>query len=628
MVSILRNLIVACSLALACLAQTGSVCGQTYGQQVASPAASMQNYNSGVIIDHSSMSPDSWSAPATMSTPVVSVKAPSAELPRTIRVASKPVTPFQSATNNAFSPGRSQAGLSPSIPDLNATSTRKATNQIRSLIRQPEVDSENVKLLGNPENVVQAPFESAKRVGGLDGLSLETPQPSTLSNTPLPVFNNQSMLPQAITSATGKFDIDPTTNPVINSNLPSAGSPSTQVAPGRYPLGINGGLQTEASAIRVLPDNPSTTYQALTNETPVGSTNYPNYGVSSPGMSQPIFQQQPLTGSPTFRPDLGHRSPNPTFRGRDHDSGLKMDFEDKKKEYPGLGEILATGRYFGSASTLFLQPGFQNNSAITQFNSSAAAASFASSASFDFDYETAPRLRLGFESKFGPGVELDYFQFDQGSNVSSFTSNGRNSGQLSTGLFGPSDLTTLEAVNAGETLSAIHSIDVETFSIMFFKEIKFPISRLNGMFGFQYASIFQTLEGELTNAGGAVIGTLRSTSDLRAYGPKFKFEYYRPIGHTNLEFVTAFGGGLLFGERDQIVSNTGAPAVNRFGADEFVVLGDFYGGVQWKKLTAENRAYYVRLGVTHQSWIGGGTAVSAQDNFGLRGFSFEVGLNR
>lgn len=305
-----------------------------------------------------------------------------------------------------------------------------------------------------------------------------------------------------------------------------------------------------------------------------------------------------------------------------------MDFEDKKKEYPGLGEILATGRYFGSVSGLFLQPAFQQNSAITQFNSSAAAATFASTEAFDFDYETAPRFRLGFESKFGPGVELNYWQFDQGSNISAFTSNGLNSGQLSSGLFGPSSLTTLEAVNAGETLSAIHTIDIETFSVMFFKEIKFPISRLNGMFGFQYASVFQELDAELTNAGGAVIGAIRSTSDLRAYGPKFKFEYYRPIGHTNLEFVTAFGGSVLFGERDQIITNNQTPAVNQFGADEFVLTGDFYGGVQWKKLTAENRAYYVRLGVTHQSWIGGGSAVSANDNFGLRGFAFEVGLNR
>ena len=394
---------------------------------------------------------------------------------------------------------------------------------------------------------------------------------------------------------------------------------------------MNGNLPSATPTDQLLPSNsPSASYDQLTSgaKTVLGPSSYPGLGVSSPASSPSFFQQPSLPSSPVFRPDLGHRSPNPTFRGRDHDSGLKMDFEDKKKEYPKLPEILATGRYFGSVSVEYLETAFQNNSAITQFNSTAGRASFASSESFDFDFETAPRLRLGFESKFGPGVELDYFQFDQTSNVSSFTSNGLNSGQLNTGLFGPSSLTTLEAVNAGETIAATHGIDIETLSVMFFKEIKFPISRLNGTFGFQYASIFQTLEGRLTNASGDVIGSLRSTSELRAYGPKFRLEYYRPIGHTKLEFITKVGGGVLFGNRDQIVSNSGSPAVNRFGSDELAITGDFYGGVQYKQNTAENRARYARFGVTHQTWIGGGTAVNAQETFGLRGFAFEVGINR
>jgi hypothetical protein len=336
-----------------------------------------------------------------------------------------------------------------------------------------------------------------------------------------------------------------------------------------------------------------------------------------------------IAGLPNYRPDLGHRMSGPTFRGRDHDSGQKFDFEEKKKDYPPFSEILATGRYFGSISVLYLQPAFQRNSSVTSFNSAPATATFASTEAFDFDYETAPRLRFGFESKYGPGFELDYWQFDQGSNVSSFTSDGTTAGEISSGMIGPGQLTRLSASNAGETISAIHSIDVETFSAMFFKEIKFPISRLNGMFGFQYASIFQSLDAQLTDAGGAVIGELRSTSDMRAYGPKFKFEYYRPVGHTKLEFVTSFGGGVLFGERDQFVTNTqNNISTNRVGADEYVLTSDFYSGIQYKKMFAEKRGFYGRLGFSYQSWIGGGTAVDAQDDFGLRGFAFEVGYNR
>ena len=643
MVSSPTNLIFACSVALASLLPTGSA----YGQNVSTYSASKPGYTSNVIIDHSSMSPDSWSAPATVSTPVASVATNT--LPQSGARGAGAIVPYQPSNIPFNATGFPQNNASPSIPNLNATSTRQSTNQIKSLIRQPGIDATN-SVLTAPNNFSQSPIQqTTSRMGGQAGLSLTGPDQSALSNTSLPAFGNQPALPQNMSSATGKFDIQPAINSAIPNNLPAANSsvmpvttPSAATAlpaynrapfqaPGRYPLGINSGLSTTTPASQVMPgSSPATSYEALTNGagTPISPSSYPSVGASGPANSQPLFQQPSLPSSPVFRPDLGHRAPNPTFRGRDHDSGLKMDFEDKKKEFPGLGETLATGRYFGSVGIEFLEANFQNNSAITQFNSSPDRASFVSSESFDFDFETAPRLRLGFESKLGPGVELDYFQYDQNSDVTSFTSNGLNSGQLSSGLFGPSSLTTLEAVNAGETLAATAGIDLETFSVSFFKEIKFPISRLNGMFGFQYASIFQTLEGRLTDAGGNVIGSLRSSSDLRAYGPKFRLEYYRPIGHTKLEFITKVGGGVLFGNRDQIVSNSGLPAVNRFSSNELAVTGDFYGGVQYKQNTAENRAYYVRLGVTHQTWIGGGTAVDAQETFGLRGFAFEVGYNR
>ena len=625
-----RNPIVACSLFCVCLLSAMPVRGQS------------TVYQSNQIIDHSSMSPDSWSAPPT--TNVVPYIAPSTtqpfSAPTTLQQPSTALPRASALTEQASRPANSSAPTvltSPSIPDLGAGTSNPAPLQSNSLIRQPEPVGRH------PIAANQSPFSSTKHSkGNQTGLPLDSQAiPANPFRATAGKLPNSLQTPG---SANGEFDLgtvvapspatNPTLAPPIASSLDGAAVPTP---PDRYPLGINGQLPSTPQSNELVTGPPVLTYDSLANQPLATQPSFsshppapwsPSIAQPTPVIAQPVLGPPTNDGLPTFRPDLGHRSPNPTFRGRDHDSGLKMDFEDKKKQYPGLGEILATGRYFGSFSTLFLQPSFQQNSVITQFNSSGAAATFASSESFDFDYETAPRFRLGFESKFGPGVELDYWQFDQGSNVSAFTANGLNSGQLSAGLFGPSSLTTLTAVNAGDTLSAIHSIDIETFSVAFFKEIKFPISRLNGIFGFQYASVFQSLDAELTDAGGNLTGAIRSTSDLRAYGPKLKFEYYRPVGHTKLEFVTAFGGSVLFGERDQIVTNLGSPAVNRFGADEFVLTSDFYGGVQWKKLTAENRGYYVRLGVTHQSWVGGGSAVSSESNFGLRGFAFEAGINR
>ena len=194
-------------------------------------------------------------------------------------------------------------------------------------------------------------------------------------------------------------------------------------------------------------------------------------------------------------------------------------------------------------------------------------------------------------------------------------------------MTGASQWSRLQATNAGERLDATHSVDIEGIGASFFKEIKFKISRLNGMFGFQYLSIAQSMDATLTS-GGSEIGRLSSRSDMRAYGPRFGMEYYRPMGHTKLEFITAVGGSVLFGQRDQFVQNTATADLSRVGADEFITTIDFLSGVQYKKMVAENRSYFARLGMTYQTWIGGGTAVDPQGDFGLRGISFSVGYNR
>ena len=222
---------------------------------------------------------------------------------------------------------------------------------------------------------------------------------------------------------------------------------------------------------------------------------------------------------------------------------------------------------------------------------------------------------------------MDYWQYDETSNITSFTSNGVITGTSSTWMLGASRWSRLSASNPGERIDTSHTIDAESFGISFFKEIQFKISRLNGMFGFRYASLSQSMDSVLST-GGSEIGSLRSRSDLNAWGPQFTLEYYRPVGHTKMELYTNVGGAAMFGHRDQFVSNTSSGEFDRIGADEFVTMIDFVTGIQYKKMTAENRAIYARLGLTYQTWIGGGTAIDPQGDFGLRGFSFGVGYNR
>ena len=412
--------------------------------------------------------------------------------------------------------------------------------------------------------------------------------------------------------------------------------PESQAAP-QYEVGQPVHLNAPATSINTASQFPSTEHSAFQPAwaTPIQKEPVrmnPDLSLSPPPITGEALREylpnQPGFGHPEYLPQydpqVGHRSPQPVKRPNANplDDGRKYSFETKKREYPPFGDIIATGRFFYSAEVLWAEPQFQGNTAITTEG-----VNFAESIPGDFDSDFHPRFRMGFESEYGPGIELNYFNINSNSEVSSFTSDGVITGQTSAAVIGRDVLSRIMADDAGEILSSQHSIDIDSFSVSFFKELKFPISRVNGNFGFQYVSVAQQLNANVVSAG-ATLETLQSTTDLRAFGPKAALEYYRPIGHTPFEFVTSFGGAVLFGQRDQFVTNSETGLVNRVGADEFLTIIDFLVAVQYTKTIGENRSWYGRFGFLNQTWIGGGNPAFTDGDFGLRGLTFGIGYNR
>ena len=301
----------------------------------------------------------------------------------------------------------------------------------------------------------------------------------------------------------------------------------------------------------------------------------------------------------------------------------QKNHENKKKHYPPMSEILKTGRYFASAEWQSLKPYINNN---TAFVSASAATS--SSQSFDWGYNSAPLFRLGFESIYGPGAELDYWQYDQASNISTATSDGITTATTTIPLEGSPQFGILSATNPGESLLAQHHVEIHSLGLSFFKDMKLPISRVGGSFGLRYVSLAQNANVTLLDSSQTEIGNMQHITDFRGFGPRMKVEYYRPIGHTKLESIGSFGGSLLFGNRDQYVDNSTVGHFIRTNADEVITVFDALLGVQYVRSTGENRSFYARLAMVSQSWIGGGTAISIDENFGFRGVAFTLGLNR
>jgi len=354
---------------------------------------------------------------------------------------------------------------------------------------------------------------------------------------------------------------------------------------------------------------------------------------------QPVSHSQPngfQTGAfpgqvpnAQFRPDLGQRAPLPTIRNPGtYDSGkAEYDFENKKREYPPFSEILATGRYFASFEAQFVRPRFNGNSGIAIVDQSGGF-SATNSQVFDFDFEYTPNFRVGFESKFGPGFEVNYRTLRAGSDLQSFTSGATTSASLRASLPDSSFSSVISTTGPGQTLSGTQQLNFESIGFSIFKEVQLPITRINGLFGFQAVDIDHLVDATVVDGTGAVLQEQISRSDMRAFGPRIRLEYFRPVGHTRLEFLTQIGGSLLFGKRDQFIGGQGSNAFQRVDTDELLTTFEFLTALQIKQSIGEKRTVFGRIGYLNQAFNSGGSGFLAQDDFGLRGFTFLIGYNR
>ena len=379
------------------------------------------------------------------------------------------------------------------------------------------------------------------------------------------------------------------------------------------------------------PDHAQQRRSLFGNKKEVDPNTYPPQPISHSTHAQPstasprAFPAQPPNAQ--FRPDLGQRAPLPTVRNLGtYDSGkTEYDFENKKREFPPFSEILATGRWFGSIEAQFLKPRFNGNSGITILDQTSGS-NFTDSQVFDFDFEFLPSLRAGFESKYGPGFEFDYRILTSTSDVQSFTSGAGTSGSLRAALPDVSLSSVIATTAPGQTLSGTQRLGFESFGLSVFKEVQLPVTRINGMFGFQAIDIDHAVDATVADGAGAVLQNLGSRSDMRAFGPRLRIEYFRPVGHTKLEFLSQFGGSLLFGKRDQFVF--GEDSFQRVDVDEIVTTFRFLTALQIKQRIGENRSVFGRVGYLNETFNSGGSGFLAQDDFGLRGFTILVGINR
>ena len=290
--------------------------------------------------------------------------------------------------------------------------------------------------------------------------------------------------------------------------------------------------------------------------------------------------------------------------------------------YESFAAIMANGFWFGSFDAFFMEPHFQGNTAVTRI-----AGIGRQPKAFDFGFEFIPRITFGFETNAGPGIELDLWKMNEFSDRIFFTSDAVNSG-ATTVLVGDVGGTTTLTATGGETIEARHQAKIYSGGINFFKSVKNPRSRIRGAIGLRFVSLRHRMVAFRRDPFGTVTCTLTNFSDFQGLGPSVGVTYRRPIGHTSLSMLGGFRGALLFGHRDQVIRNDSLLVFQQLGKDEPLTILDAFLGVEWKREMSQCRSFFVRTNFETQYWIGGGSAIDADANFGLYGFTLSLGVTR
>ena len=299
-------------------------------------------------------------------------------------------------------------------------------------------------------------------------------------------------------------------------------------------------------------------------------------------------------------------------------SETKCDWGES--DSPTFEEILRTGRFFSSANVSFLKPVLQGDVA---FDISGSAGQF--HGNFEYDSNSASQFSLGFESQTGPGVSVNYWEFDGASETASWTSADVSFGQTIINLGGVLGGRQFAAFEFDDTVT--DALDVQRIEASFFKDIKFKVSRMSGRFGFQWIEINRQTNAFLTNVF-CNTGGWEGADQFQGAGPTFGFDYFRPIGHTKIEFLASGDCGLSFGHRDKVVNDASGNVFQNVGDDEFLTNLNLFMGAQYVISRGGNRCFYLRSGLDYQAWLGADNTTASNSDFGLRGFSLTLGYNR
>ncbi|MDG2012096.1 MAG: Lpg1974 family pore-forming outer membrane protein [Pirellulaceae bacterium] len=293
--------------------------------------------------------------------------------------------------------------------------------------------------------------------------------------------------------------------------------------------------------------------------------------------------------------------------------------------YDSLQATLNNGFWFGGMDVVYLEPTFESNNAFSISNDA-----FSTNQHVDFGFDVSYRLHVGFQTSAGPAAKLSYWGLNSFSAVQQFTTGSGDSAIATIDLGDTNNSFKLgEAANDGSRITVQQQLKFDSVDFTLFKDQWHPISRVRGAVALRAIDLRQNLFAELVDPISGV-EIVRNTNQYQGIGPKIGIEYFRPIGHTQLELVSGVHGSVLFGRREQVFAAQGASSFGfqQLGKVETLPILEMHIGLQWVKQLSRCRSVFLKTSLESQYWAGSDTAMQVGDSLGFYGLSFGFGFGR
>ena len=255
----------------------------------------------------------------------------------------------------------------------------------------------------------------------------------------------------------------------------------------------------------------------------------------------------------------------------------------------------------------------------------------------DYDYELSPRVWAGYQHCDGLGFRLTYWQLDSDMNSMSHSAI-TGAEPVYVEVYGANGSYTRSAFagtgGGGETLHVDHSLRLQTADFEITQA--FNTKRTAFLFGagLRYGRLESDFDARAVNAAGVIDERVTNYHDFEGFGPTLSMMMSRPFGDKGLGFYVNARTSILFGDRNQTITELKAGATapvygtDTASGDEALIISELGVGLMYARPIKHNCIAFVRGGYEGQVWFDAGNPVNTRGDMVLEGLSLAFGIMR